>query len=93
MTLRHAAIPIALVLVRAALQKALGAGGRGGGGGGGMMPSESAPRYDPAAEYQKGVTASQASDFQTAAGAFKPVVDAVPKHAPAQYLLGSSLLR
>lgn len=72
----------------------LSAAGGGGGGGGGMgMPSESTPQYDPAAEYQKGVAAYQAQDFKGAATAFKHVTDAVPKNAPAQYLLGSSLLR
>ena len=78
----------------AALALPLYAAGGGGGGGGGMsMPSESAPRYDPAAEYQKGAAAFQANDFKAAATAFKRVVDAVPKHAPAQYLLGSSYLQ
>jgi tetratricopeptide (TPR) repeat protein len=74
----------------AAAQPGLAAGSGGGGGMG--MPSESTPQYDPAAEYQKGVAAYQAQDFKGAATAFKHVTDAVPKHAPAQYLLGSSFL-
>jgi len=64
----------------------------GGGGGGGGAPSASTPAYDPAAEYQKGTTAYRAGDFNTAVGHFKKVVLAVPKEAPAQYLLGASYI-
>lgn len=64
----------------------------GGGGGGGMAPSASGPSYDPAVEYQKGVAAYQAGQFKEAANAFRKVIDVVPRHAPAQYLLGASLL-
>ncbi|MDP3674173.1 MAG: tetratricopeptide repeat protein [Novosphingobium sp.] len=81
-----------IALGLAVAQPLLAAGGGGGGGGGSSMPSESTPRYDPAAEYQKGVAAYKAQDFKGAATAFKRVTDAVPKNAPAQYLLGSSLL-
>lgn len=56
------------------------------------MPSDSAPQYDPAAEYQNGVRAFGANDFKAAAAAFKRVVEVVPKHAPAQYLLGASYI-
>ena len=84
------ALTLALGLVIA--QPVFAAGGGGGGGGGGGMPSETAPRYDPAVEYQKGVTAYREQDFKGAASAFKRVTDAVPKNAPAQYLLGSSYL-
>lgn len=70
----------------------LAAGGGGGGGGGTGMPSETTPRYDPAAEYQKGAAAYQTKDFKSAAIAFKRVTEVVPKNAPAQYLLGSSFL-
>lgn len=64
----------------------------GGGGGGGSAPSASAPSYDPAAEYQKGVAAFQAGRYKDAAGAFRKVVDVVPRNAQAQYMLGASLL-
>lgn len=64
----------------------------GGGGGGGSAPSASGPSYDPAAEYQKGVAAFQAGRFKDAAGAFRKVVDVVPRNAQAQYMLGASLL-
>lgn len=89
---RILAIPLTALAVLAA--PAVFAAGGGGGGGGGMdMPSQSMPSYDPAAEYSKGAAAYQAKDYKTAASAFKRVVDAVPKHAPAQYLLGSSYLQ
>ncbi|MGH6786299.1 MAG: tetratricopeptide repeat protein [Novosphingobium sp.] len=64
----------------------------GGGGGGGAMPGADTPRYDPAVEYQNGVTAYQAKDYKAAVTAFKRVVSAAPKHAPAQYLLAASYL-
>jgi tetratricopeptide (TPR) repeat protein len=61
-----------------------------GGGGGGSMPSQSAPDYDPAAEYQKGADAFRAGKYAEAAKAFKRVTSALPKNAAAQYLLGAS---
>jgi tetratricopeptide (TPR) repeat protein len=66
------------------------AAGSGGGGGGGSMPSSSAPSYDPAAEYRKGVEALQANQFNDAARAFGRVVDAAPRNAYAFYMLGLS---
>ena len=85
------AVGVAAILLTA--QPLFAAGGGGGGGGGGGMPSESTPQYNPAEEYQKGVAAYKALDFKSSATAFKRVTDAVPKNAPAQYLLGSSLLQ
>ena len=38
----------------------------GGGGGSASAPSDSAPQYDPAAEYQKGLAALKAMDFKGA---------------------------
>lgn len=64
----------------------------GGGGGGGSVPSQSAPAYDPAVEYQKGTTAFGAADFKAAAGHFKKVISVAPKEAGAQYLLGASYM-
>jgi tetratricopeptide (TPR) repeat protein len=66
----------------------IAAGGGGGGGSGGGMPSETAPRYDPAEEYRKGVTALQARDFKTAKTAFDRVIVAAPRDANTQYLAG-----
>jgi len=64
----------------------------GGGGGGSSAPSQSAPSYDPTVEYKKGVEAFDAQKYKAAAKAFKRVVSAAPKHAPAQYLLGASYI-
>ena len=65
----------------------LGAAGGGGGGGGGM-PSDSAPQYDPVAEYQKGVAALQASRFGEAKRAFDRVLAVAPKDANTAYMAG-----
>jgi tetratricopeptide (TPR) repeat protein len=64
------------------------ASGGGGGGGGGSMPSESAPQYDPAAEYQKGIVALKAKDFKAAKSAFDRVLAVAPKDANTNYLGG-----
>jgi tetratricopeptide (TPR) repeat protein len=65
-------------------------GGGGGGGSSSASPSESAPAYDPAVEYQKGITALKAKDFKTAKRAFDRVLAAAPKDANTQYLAGLS---
>lgn len=67
------------------------AAGSGGGGGGGM-PSQTAPEYDPAADYQKGATAFRAGQYAEAVKSFKRVVSAMPRNAQAQYLLGASYM-
>jgi tetratricopeptide (TPR) repeat protein len=64
----------------------------GGGGGGGGVPSQSAPEYDPAVDYQKGATAFRAGQYADAAKSFKRVVGAMPRNAQAQYLLGASYM-
>ena len=66
---------------------AIGAGG-GGGGGGGFSPSASAPQYDPAEEYRKGVSALQAKNFKAAKSAFDRVISAAPREANSHYLGG-----
>jgi tetratricopeptide (TPR) repeat protein len=81
---------LALVLAMLAAEPALSSGG--GGGGGAEMPSASAPQYDPVVEYRKGIEAFEAKDYKKAANAFRHVVSIVPTHAPAQYLLGASLI-
>ena len=81
---------LALILTLGAAQPALSNGG--GGGGGASMPSTSAPDYDPVVEYRKGIEAFEAKDYKKASAAFKRVVAVVPTHAPAQYLLGASLM-
>ena len=64
----------------------------GGGGGGDLgsneMPSVSTPRYDPAEEYQKGVTALKTNDFKTADQAFDHVLQASPNHLQTLILSG-----
>jgi len=94
MTSRYKFLVISLLLGAAPCNPAFanGGGGGGGGGGGASMPSDSAPRYDAVAEFQKGVLAYQGKDFKAATTAFKRVVEVTPKHAPAQYLLGASYL-
>ena len=73
-----------------AISPTFAAGGGGGGGGGSSMPSQSAPDYDPAEEYQKGADAFRAGNYADAAKSFKRVTSALPKNAGAQYLLGAS---
>jgi Tfp pilus assembly protein PilF len=68
--------------------QALSAGG--GGGGGGEMPSMSAPTYDPAAEYAKGVAAMNAQDYKAAARAFDHVTQVAPTSLEAWRLLGAA---
>lgn len=93
---RHAGlcvVTLSALLALVPLGPAAAAGGGGGGGGGFSGPSQSAPQYDPAAEYQKGIAAYQAQNFKGAVTAFRHVTDTVATHAPAQYLLGSSYLQ
>lgn len=68
-------------------QPALSAGS-GGGGGGGSSPSDTAPQYDPAVEYQKGVAALQARRWADAEKAFKRVLAVTPRDANTNYLMG-----
>ena len=91
MSMRRTVALLAFGTALLTTQPALSAGGGGGGGGGGIADS-SAPRFDPAAEYQKGAQAFEAKDFKAAVTAFKHVIEIVPSHAPAQYLLGASYL-
>jgi Tfp pilus assembly protein PilF len=60
----------------------------GGGGGGAPMPSMSAPSYDPAAEYAKGVAALKANQFRDASRAFDHVTQAAPRSPDGWRLLG-----
>ncbi|WP_304166329.1 lipopolysaccharide assembly protein LapB [Phenylobacterium aquaticum] len=66
--------------------QALGSGG--GGGGGGDMPSASAPTYDPAAEYAKGIASLNVQDYKAAARAFGHVTEAAPNSVESWRLLG-----
>ncbi|MBA3896998.1 MAG: hypothetical protein H0X36_07655, partial [Sphingomonadaceae bacterium] len=67
------------------------AGASGGGGGGadfGGAPSQSAPQYDPAAEYRAGISALGANRFIDAKRNFDHVLAAAPRDANANYLAG-----
>lgn len=86
--IRHLALALLTGGALLAIPAGAIAAGSGGGGGGGSMPSSSAPSYDPAAEYRKGVEALQANDFSAASRAFGRVVDVAPKNAYAFYMLG-----
>jgi tetratricopeptide (TPR) repeat protein len=78
---------LATTLLLAGLTSAALANG-GGGGGGGEMPSMSAPQYDPAVEYQKGVAALNGSRFAEARRAFDNVLAVAPKDANSAFLAG-----
>ena len=82
----RAMLMMGAVFSLAAASAAWGAGG--GGGGGAEMPSASAPAYDPAAEYAKGVAALKAGDYKSAARALSHVTEIVPTNGEAWRLLG-----
>jgi len=83
------AVFLAGAVAALAATAALASGG-GGGGGGGEMPSDSGPRYDPAAEYAKAIAALQAKDYKSAARAADHVTQAAPKSVDAWRLLGAA---
>lgn len=60
------------------------------GGSGGSSPSASAPGYDPAAEYRKGMEALQAQRYQDARKAFERVLGVAPGDANTLFLAGLS---
>ncbi len=58
------------------------------GGGGGSTPSMSAPQYDAAAEYRKGIEALQANQYADAKKAFDRVLAVAPSDANTNFLAG-----
>lgn len=76
------------VLVVGLLAAPADAAGSGGGGGMAVTPSASAPQYNAAAEYRKGVAALQAKDFKAAKTAFDHSLSAAPRDANTQYMAG-----
>ncbi len=62
--------------------------GSGGSGGGMEAPSVSAPSYDPAEEYAKGLDALQAAKYRDAARFFQRAADGAPRDANAWFMLG-----
>ncbi len=79
-------------LVVAGIAPALAAASGSGGSGGGSFPSSTAPAYDPAAEYQKGVAALQAKDWSTADRSFARVLESAPRDPATLYLAGTAKL-
>lgn len=66
-------------------------GGSGGStGSGGQSPSMSAPSFDAAAEYRKGIEALKANQFAQAKKAFVKVLGVAPRDANVNYLAGLS---
>lgn len=76
------------LLLAAPLVMASGGGSGGGNMSSGNFPSESAPRYDPAEEYKKGIEALQAENFKDADRAFGRVLQAVPRDANSNFMAG-----
>lgn len=66
------------------------ASGGGGGTSGGSLPSASAPSYDPAAEYKKGVEALDAQNYDDADRAFGHVLEVIPHDANTNFLDGEA---
>lgn len=56
----------------------------------GGSPSSTAPSYDPAEEYRKGIAALEAKDYKTAKKAFDHVLSVAPKDANTNMLAGMS---
>lgn len=77
-------------LMAATAAPALAANTGGGGMSGGSMPSQSAPAFDAAAEYRKGVQALKDSKYREAEKAFGRVASVVPKDANVLTLLGTA---
>jgi Flp pilus assembly protein TadD len=89
LSLRKALVAaVAMVGAGAALGTGAAVAAGGGGDGGGGMPSASAPAYDPAEEYVKGVAALNAGQYKDAARALSRVTRATPDNAEAWRMLG-----
>lgn len=71
----------------------LSAAGGGGGSGFSGGPTNSAPRYDATAEYQKGVTQLKAKDYKGAIKSLKRSLSVASRNANAQYLLGFAYMQ
>lgn len=64
------------------------AAGSGGGGGMSSVPSASAPQYDAAIEYRKGVVALESKNFRAARTAFDNALSVAPRDANSLYMAG-----
>jgi tetratricopeptide (TPR) repeat protein len=77
------------MLVASTTVLANGGGGTGGGTGGiTALPSQSAPSYDPAEEYRKGIAALESENFKAANRAFTRVLRVAPRDANTHFLAG-----
>jgi tetratricopeptide (TPR) repeat protein len=72
----------------AATAWAMPGGGGGGGGGGTSVPSTSAPDFDAADEYRKGIEALKAQKYSEAKASFKKVLGVAPRDAATNLLAG-----
>ena len=59
-----------------------------GGGGMGASPSETTPQFDPAVEYQKGLTELQSGKFRDAERDFDHVLQVLPRDADTLFYSG-----
>jgi len=80
-------VPMVMTSALLGLAAPLAAAG-GGGDGGGSMPSESAPQYDPVAEFNAGTAAMQAQNYAEAKRRFDHVLTVNPRDANTNYLAG-----
>jgi tetratricopeptide (TPR) repeat protein len=87
---RHKLIFLITAVAPLAIAVPLHAMGGGGGSGTSSAPSASAPQYDPAAEYQKGIAALKVKDYKAAKTAFDRVISVAPRDANTQFLAGMS---
>jgi tetratricopeptide (TPR) repeat protein len=62
----------------------------GGGSSSSAMPSVTAPKYDAAAEFAKGIEAMKTEHFKDAENAFDHVLSVNPKHPKTNFLAGLS---
>ena len=76
------------LVLAAALAATSGTAMAAGGGSSGSMPSVSAPSYDPAEDYRKGIEALGAKDYKAARKALDRVIKASPRDANTNYLAG-----
>jgi tetratricopeptide (TPR) repeat protein len=88
MSMRVAAFSLGLLAGAGLSVGTADAASGGGSGGGPMSPSASAPQYDAAAEYRKGLEALKANDFKSAERAFGHVLEVAPDNAPTLVLYG-----
>lgn len=79
-----------IIVIAAAAAMLAGPGALAMGGGGESMPSASAPAYDPAADYMRGVAALNAGRHKEAARALSRVSGADPRNAEVWRLLGQA---